>query len=65
MGRIKTSKVKRITLELVKSNPDVFIDNFDENKRLVEGFLDSGAKKIRNPVAGYVTRIIKKKKLFA
>lgn len=61
MGRIKTQLVKRITNDLVKQHLNEFKDDFNENKKLVEKFISGGSKKIRNVIAGYVTRQIKQR----
>lgn len=59
MGRIKTQLVKRLGTKLVKEHPDTFTTSFEENKKLVEQYLTGPSKKLRNIVAGYVTRLIK------
>jgi len=59
MGRIKTQLVKRTTLALYRDNKDDFKKNFKENKQLVEELADFPSKKIRNVVAGYITRMKK------
>jgi ribosomal protein S17E len=53
MGRIKSKLVKRTGLNLLKEE-NVFTDKFDDNKDLVRGITPS--KKIRNQIAGYITR---------
>ncbi len=62
MGRIKTKLIKRITKRLVNLHPDDFKEDFDENKLLVEQFATFPSKKVRNVVAGYVTRLTRTKK---
>ena len=62
MGRIKTAKIKRITTDLLEAHPEEFKDNFEENKKLVDKFTEIDGKKIRNIIAGYITRIVKSKK---
>jgi small subunit ribosomal protein S17e len=57
VGRIKTALIKRITNQLVKEHRDEFTKKFEENKKLVEQFADIPSKKIRNIIAGYVTRL--------
>jgi small subunit ribosomal protein S17e len=57
VGRIKTALIKRITNQLVKEHRDKFTKKFEENKKLVEQFADIPSKKIRNIIAGYVTRL--------
>lgn len=61
MGRIKTQLVKRITKQLIKAHGDKLKDNFNDNKVLVSKYTTIQSKKIRNTVAGYVTRLIKAK----
>ncbi|PIN87367.1 30S ribosomal protein S17e [Candidatus Woesearchaeota archaeon CG10_big_fil_rev_8_21_14_0_10_44_13] len=61
MGRIKTKLTKRITRELVEKHGEQFTSDFDKNKPLIAQYVDFSSKKIRNIVAGYVTRITKKR----
>ena len=61
MGRIKTQLVKRITKQLIEVHGDKLKDNFNDNKVLVSKYTTIQSKKIRNTVAGYVTRLIKAK----
>ncbi len=58
MGRIKSKLVKRTSHALLKEE-NKFTDNFEENKKLLQGSILS--KKIRNQIAGYITRVKKKK----
>ena len=57
MGRIKSTLIKRTAENLIKENIE-FSDNFEENKKLLGDTMPS--KKIRNMVAGYITRLRKK-----
>lgn len=59
MGRIKSKLIKRTARNLL-SLEYKFADNFEENKKLLSGALIS--KKIRNQVAGYIARLVKKEK---
>lgn len=61
MGRIKTQMIKRLTLNLVKQHKPLLSTDFEGNKKLVEQLLTNPGKKIRNTVAGYVTRIMQRK----
>ncbi|MEM4263849.1 MAG: 30S ribosomal protein S17e [Candidatus Woesearchaeota archaeon] len=61
MGRIKTQFMKRLAFELIKEHKSELKSDYDENKKLVEQFLTRPTKKVRNVVAGYVTRLMKKK----
>lgn len=59
MGRIKTQQIKRVTLKLMRENGNEFKKDFNENKKLVEQFVSLKSKKLRNVIAGYVTRLAK------
>lgn len=59
MGRIKTTLTKRIALQLVKEHGESFKPDFDENKKVVVKFVNIPSKKLRNVIAGYVTRLVK------
>jgi len=61
MGRIKTALTKRIALKLVREHRNQLKDNFEDNKKIVNELADISSRKIRNIIAGYVTRIIKNK----
>jgi small subunit ribosomal protein S17e len=62
MGRIKTQLVKRTTLGLYNEHRERFKKDFEENKTIVAELLDFPSKKIRNTVAGYLTRLVKTEK---
>jgi small subunit ribosomal protein S17e len=59
MGRIKTTLIKRTGNQLVKENSDKFKTDFESNKLIVSELAEIQSKKIRNIVAGYVTRLKK------
>ncbi|MBR9691545.1 30S ribosomal protein S17e [Candidatus Woesearchaeota archaeon] len=61
MGRIKTKLIKRVSLKIFKQHRDEFKQEFEGNKEIVEKFADIPSKKIRNIIAGYVTRLAKQK----
>ena len=60
MGRIKTKLAKRLTLELLDRYKKDFKPDFEPNKALVSSHADIRSKKMRNIIAGYVTRKVKK-----
>ena len=60
MGRIKTTLVKRTGKQLVEKLPEAFSREFDQNKKALGSLLPS--KRMRNMVAGHITRINKNKK---
>jgi len=61
MGRIKTQLIKRISNKLIKEHGNEFKKDFKENKDIVAKLADIPSKKIRNVIAGYVTRLIQTK----
>ena len=60
MGRIKTQLIKRTTFKLLELHRDEFKKDYDANKEVVARFADIQGKKIRNVIAGYITRLMKK-----
>jgi len=61
MGRIKQTYLKRVAEKLLKEYPDVFTTEFQENKRKVASHTDITSKSIRNKIAGYITKKVKRK----
>jgi small subunit ribosomal protein S17e len=57
MGRIKTSKIKRVTKEVMKEYE--FTEDFTQNKEKLNGVITVSSKKLRNIIAGYITRLTK------
>lgn len=60
MGRIKTTPIKRSGKELLKRYKESFGKEFDKNKKMVVEKADIPSKKLRNAIAGYITRIARK-----
>ncbi len=58
MGKVRPERVKRIARELVQRFPDRITTNFENNKKLVEEFTNLSSTKLRNRIAGYVTRLV-------
>ena len=61
MGRIKLQLTKRTTKKLMEVHKGEFKEDFEENKKLVGKFTDTTNKKLRNTIAGYITKLMKKK----
>lgn len=59
MGRIKTQLIKRTARKLFNKYQDQVKMNFGENKAVVTNFLENPNKKMRNIVAGYLSRLAK------
>jgi small subunit ribosomal protein S17e len=57
LGSVRTEQIKRTARELIRRFPDKFSNNFEENKRMVTMLTQGATTKVRNEIAGYVTRI--------
>ena len=57
MGKVRTDLVKRKAHELIENYPERFTTEFQHNKENVKALTDISSKRLRNRVAGYVTRL--------
>ncbi|MEK6846679.1 MAG: 30S ribosomal protein S17e [Nanoarchaeota archaeon] len=60
MGRIKQQMVKRTTKELMQKDI-AFTELFNDNKKILGSTMPS--KKVRNKIAGYISRLKKMARL--
>jgi len=58
LGKVRTVLVKRLSRELVERYPDSFSTEFDQNKDVVDELLTNTTKRLRNRIAGYITRLM-------
>ena len=58
MGNIRSDKIKRTAKELVAKYHQQLSTDFDQNKLLVNKLTNVQSKRMRNRIAGYVTRIM-------
>lgn len=58
MGKIRTEIVKRISLELVDRYERSLTTEFEQNKQFLKEIGLDTSKKMRNRIAGYITRIM-------
>jgi len=59
---IKPSYIKTLGTELLAKQRDNFSNNFDENKQQLSASAIIESKRVRNRVAGYITRKINTKR---
>jgi small subunit ribosomal protein S17e len=59
---IKPSYIKTIGTELLKQQREYFSGSFDENKVQLGASAVIGSKRVRNRIAGYITRKINTKR---
>ena len=60
MGRIKTTLIKRTGNKLYALHKDKFKKDFESNKQVLPELAEFYSKKLRNVLAGYITRLVKK-----
>ena len=60
MGRIKTVSIKTLGNELIREHGKKFTDNFEKNKEILGTIKNIKSKKIKNILAGYITKEIKR-----
>ncbi|EFD93217.1 MAG: hypothetical protein BJBARM5_0008 [Candidatus Parvarchaeum acidophilus ARMAN-5] len=60
MGRIRGKEIRNATIEVLRTNKNLFNDDFESNK-LALNTLVSAQKRSRNKVAGFITKLAKKK----
>ena len=56
MGKVKTEQIKRAAKELITRYPSKFSASFDENKVMVDKLTQGTSTRVRNQIAGYITR---------
>lgn len=57
VGKVRTELVKRLSVELVEKYPRSFSPDFEQNKQFLREIGLEVSKKLRNRIAGYVSRI--------
>ena len=58
LGKVRTEHIKRIARELVDRFPDKFSKDFETNKKVLETVAEIQTHKLRNRIAGYITRLM-------
>lgn len=61
MGRVRPVFIKKVAKELIEKYPDVFLEDFEENKNLLQKYTYIQSKSVRNRIAGYITHLVKNK----
>ncbi len=59
VGKVRTELVKRISNDLVDKYPRSFSPEFERNKQFLKEIGLEVSKRLRNKIAGYITRIVK------
>jgi len=58
LGNVRPEAVKRIAHELIRLYPDKFTTDFEENKKIIVTVTKITSTRLRNRIAGYVTRLV-------
>jgi small subunit ribosomal protein S17e len=58
LGKVKTEQVKKTGKELMTRFPNKFSSDFEENKKLVSALVTDTTIRVRNKIAGYITRTV-------
>ena len=61
IGRIRIDEIKKTSFELMGRYPDRFSDDFEKNKEILNKLKIITEIKLRNRIAGYITRATKAK----
>ncbi|EZQ03044.1 hypothetical protein CM19_09375 [Candidatus Acidianus copahuensis] len=59
MGNIYTKDIKRIVVQIYEQHKDEVSTDFAVNKKIVDTYIDANSKKVKNRIAGYLTRYTK------
>ncbi len=59
MGKVRTILIKKVSKELISKYPDVFTTNFEQNKTLLDKYLEVDSKHLRNRISGYIVNLLK------
>jgi len=53
-------RIKRLSIDIINNNGDVFGTDFTENKKILNKISIVRSKSLKNQIAGYITNFIKK-----
>lgn len=59
MGRIKIHEIKKASFDLLDSYPGRFTEDFESNKKALSELSIAPSKRVKNKIAGYITRSYK------
>jgi len=58
LGKVRPERVKKIAKEMLKRYPDRFTTDFENNKKLLGSLSKISSVRLRNRIAGYITRLV-------
>jgi len=57
LGKVRPENVKKVSRELVERYPDKFSTDFQANKKALDFLIQVYSPKLKNRIAGYITRL--------
>jgi small subunit ribosomal protein S17e len=61
LGKVRQTYIKRTALEIVEKHRDELTLDFTKNRKLIENYIDTESKTLKNKIAGYTTHLLKTK----
>ncbi|MGB9134846.1 MAG: 30S ribosomal protein S17e [Candidatus Bathyarchaeia archaeon] len=58
MGKVRPEHVKKVSRELIERYPERFTTDFQTNKKALGAVAQIYSPRLRNRVAGYITRLL-------
>ena len=58
MGKVRPKFIKNVANELVERFPGIFTEDFETNKILLDEYIETEYKSIKNKIAGYLVRVV-------
>ncbi len=58
LGKVRPEYVKKAARELIELYPEKFSTDFQSNKKATESLAQISSAKLRNRIAGYITRLL-------
>jgi len=58
LGKVRPERVKKVAKELLKRYPARFTTDFESNKKLLGSVAKIPTIRLRNRIAGYITRLV-------
>ena len=62
MGRVRPVFIKKISKEILSKYSEIFTDDFEKNKDLLNQYVIIQSKLVRNRIAGYIVHLVKMRK---
>ena len=61
MGKVRSILIKNVSKELINKYPNIFTTDFEQNKRLLDKYLEIDSKHLRNRISGYIVKLLRSK----